>query len=73
VCFFTIKVTVLTFIISTFTKKKTNKQVLNNLLRIEQNVKESKLKNPEWDLTLKCAGHVVNLKGEAKSQVPKEP
>jgi len=52
VCFFTIKVTVLTFIISTFPKKKTNKQVLNNLLRIEQNVKRSKLKNPVRDLTL---------------------
>jgi len=37
---------ILTFIISTFTKKKTNKQVLNNLIGIEQNVKESKLKNP---------------------------
>ena len=51
-CFFIIKVTVLIFIIRTFTKKKTNKQVLNNLLRMEQNVKESKLKNPEGDLTL---------------------
>ena len=35
-----------------YTTKKTNKQVLNNLLRMEQNVKESKLKNPVWDLTL---------------------
>ncbi len=51
-CFFTIKVTVIIFINSTFSKNKTNKQILNNLLRIEQNVKESKLKNPERDLTM---------------------
>jgi hypothetical protein len=46
-CFFTIKVTVFTFIIGTFTKKKTDKQLLNNLSRMEQNYKYSNLKNPE--------------------------